>query len=296
MLQIYAKKLRKDLSWNEELPLEIDLILTGGAFNGSYLIGALIYLKELERNNYIRVSRISGVSISSIFGLLYIMDDFTKIERLYKNIAEEWCTQQRLSKIKQLRNLLGKEIAEKYYLANDRLFISYNNITTREKKTICNYNNSDELYDAIICSCFIPFYIDNQLCYQEKYTDGITPFIFPENGRKRLFIDLFTKNKWKHMFSIEGEQTPTYRMLNGLLDIHAFFWKSKGISTMCSYVEKWQLYDYVKYNILIYLEKTMLLILYILYHVMKKCKKKGLDKKYHILYRKINEIYKIIMK
>lgn len=295
MLKTYANKLIDDL-YNTEEPINIDLILTGGAFNGSYLVGALIYLKELEKRNYIRICRISSVSISSLFGLLYIMDDFTNIDKLYKFIAKEWCENKRLSKIKQLYNLLGKKIIEKYYLANDRLFISYNNITTLQKTTISNYNNYDELYDAIIRSCFIPFYIDNQICYKEQYVDGMTPFIFPENGRKRLFIDLLTKNKWKYMFSIEGENTPTYRMLDGLLDIHVFFWKSKGISTMCSYIEKWTIYDYIKYYTFLYFEKVGIVLLYIFHHIIEKYYKKKYYKKYNLLYQKLQEIYQIIMK
>lgn len=296
MLKIYANKLIDDLYNNTEEPIEIDLILTGGAFNGSYLFGALIYLKELEKRNYIRICRISSVSISSIFGLFYIMDDFTKINKLYKYFATEWTEHKRLSKIKQLSNLLGKKITEKYYLANDKLFISYNNITTLQKNTISTYPTSDHLYDAIICSCFIPFYIDNTICYKEQYVDGISPFIFPENGRKRLFIDLLTKNKWNHMFSIEGEQTPTYRMLDGLLDIHVFFWKSKGISTMCSYIEKWSIYHYTKYNLSLYFEKLLMILLYVLYHMIEKCQKNGFNHKYNILSEKIRKIYKIIMK
>jgi len=55
-------------------PLRIDLVLDGGLFNGSYLIGALQFLKELERRKYIRVDRISGASIGSIVGLAYLSD------------------------------------------------------------------------------------------------------------------------------------------------------------------------------------------------------------------------------
>ena len=49
-----------------EKPQRIDIVLGGGAFNGSYLIGALFFLKEMEKRNYIIVERISGCSIGSI--------------------------------------------------------------------------------------------------------------------------------------------------------------------------------------------------------------------------------------
>jgi predicted acylesterase/phospholipase RssA len=50
------------------------LILDGGAFNGSYLIGALLFLKEMEKRNYICVDKISGCSVGSAIGLLYFLD------------------------------------------------------------------------------------------------------------------------------------------------------------------------------------------------------------------------------
>jgi len=36
---------------NTDKPTQIDLILGGGAFNGSYLIGALFFLKEMEKRS-----------------------------------------------------------------------------------------------------------------------------------------------------------------------------------------------------------------------------------------------------
>ena len=35
-------------------PVVIDLVLDGGVFNGSYLVGALYFLKEMEKRKYIK--------------------------------------------------------------------------------------------------------------------------------------------------------------------------------------------------------------------------------------------------
>ena len=51
---------------NEALPMNIDLILDGGAFGGSYTLGSMYYLQELVVRNKIVINRISGVSIGSI--------------------------------------------------------------------------------------------------------------------------------------------------------------------------------------------------------------------------------------
>jgi hypothetical protein len=42
---------------NNKNPIQIDLILDGGIFNGSYLIGALYYLKQLEERKIIKINQ-----------------------------------------------------------------------------------------------------------------------------------------------------------------------------------------------------------------------------------------------
>ena len=56
MINEYIHKLMDNLPeniTNRKKPLKLDLILGGGAFNGSYILGALFFLKELERKKYI---------------------------------------------------------------------------------------------------------------------------------------------------------------------------------------------------------------------------------------------------
>jgi len=52
---------------------DVNLVLDGGIFNGSYLIGALHFLKEMELKKYIKIHKISCCSISSVCALLYKM-------------------------------------------------------------------------------------------------------------------------------------------------------------------------------------------------------------------------------
>jgi len=57
MINEYAIKLIEnmpDCVKNHDTPLVLDIILDGGAFNGSYLLGALYFLKEMERRGYVR--------------------------------------------------------------------------------------------------------------------------------------------------------------------------------------------------------------------------------------------------
>ena len=76
MIHQYVTKLVDNLPdeiKNRNTPARLDLVLDGGMFNGSYLVGALHFLKEMERRNYVRVERISGASIGASVGFLYFL-------------------------------------------------------------------------------------------------------------------------------------------------------------------------------------------------------------------------------
>ena len=88
MISEYVNKLIENLP-NEmktnKLPLKLDIVLDGGVFNGSYLIGALYFLKEMEKRNYIYIERVSSCSIGSIVGLLYFIDDSLNVKAISCN-------------------------------------------------------------------------------------------------------------------------------------------------------------------------------------------------------------------
>ena len=56
-----------------------NLLLDGGAFNGGYMFGSLIFIKQLENKNLIKINKISGTSIGSIIGLAYFTNTLNKL-------------------------------------------------------------------------------------------------------------------------------------------------------------------------------------------------------------------------
>jgi len=245
-----------------EKPLRIDLVLGGGAFNGSYLMGALFFLKEMEKRNYIVIERISGCSIGSIAGLLYILDDLDKIFVLYKYLSKKFKKKHNLSFIKEVKQILNytntDNICEKI---NNKLYICYNNVKSIKKIVKNKYKTYDDLCNIIIRSCFIPYLIDENFSYENKYIDGITPYFF-ENGsnKKILFLDLYTFDKFKYLINIQNEKTNYHRVLYGLLEIHTFFIK-KTNTDMCSYVNQWTVFDKLYNYFKLILEKIIVYII-----------------------------------
>ena len=92
MIQQYIEKFIKNLPENfknNKNPIKLDLVLDGGIFNGSYLIGALYFLKEMEKRNYVKICRISGCSIGSIVAFIYIIDCLDILESLYDTTLKQ---------------------------------------------------------------------------------------------------------------------------------------------------------------------------------------------------------------
>jgi hypothetical protein len=219
-------------------PLRIDLVLDGGLFNGSYLIGALQFLKELERRKYIRVDRISGASIGSIVGLAYLSDTLDSMPDLYNIVYNEIKNSNTMSCIQDLKNKL-KHDDDLCNKLNNKLYVSYNNIKSRNKVVKCVYKNNDDVFDTISKSCHLPFVIDGKLLYKNKYLDGVNPYMFkPCPNKKILYLDLFGYDKMFNFFNVKNEKTNYHRILSGMLDIHNFYIKQSD-TPMCSYVNDW---------------------------------------------------------
>jgi hypothetical protein len=263
----YANKLIENLPMRFT-PQRIDLVLGGGLFNGSYLAGAMYFLKEMERRNYIRVERISGCSVGSLVGLLYCIDSLDIMETIYNTLYLGVQITRDFSILKNIREILDKRINEEsLQKVNRKLYITYHNIEKRTKPVRREYTSVDDLVDTVIRSCFIPGAIDGNLLYKEKYMDGMFPYMFsPKQDKRILYLDLHGYDKIYNIACAKNERTNCHRILSGLLDIHTFYIKQSNTS-MCSYVDNWGIYhrafDFCRHLIIAIIVRIIYLIAYI---------------------------------
>lgn len=274
MINDYVIKLIENLPddlKNSKTPLRLDLVLDGGIFNGSYLVGALYFLKEMEKRNYITIERISGCSIGSAVAILYFIDALDMMSPLYDIVKKEFQNGYKLPTIKELKihlkDRIPSNICEK---VNGKLYICYNNIKKGKKMIKSSYKDIDEIFDTIIKSSFIPYLIDGNFLYDNKYIDGMNPYIFNnESGKKILYLDLYGYDKIGNLLNVKNENSNFHRILSGLLDIHNFYIKQSD-TQMCSYVNDWSVnnktFNYVK----ILFEKIMINFIYILIYFKSK--------------------------
>ena len=270
LVEDYVYKLIENLPDKSKNLGKIDLVLDGGMFNGSYLVGALYFLKEMEKRKYVQIDRISGCSIGSIIGFLYYIDALDLMTKLYEEFNNEFKNNFTLTMItnckKYLEHRIPHDICSKI---NGKLYICYNNIKKRKKVIKYNYKNVDDIIDTMIKSCFFPFIINNNILYKNKYIDGINAYIFDKNPSKKiLYIDLLGYDKFTYTLNIKNEKTNFHRILSGLLDIHSFF--IKGSNTyMCSFVNEWNIIYSLNHKFKYLFEKIIVYIIYLINYCKK---------------------------
>jgi len=288
MIDDYVYKLIENLPDESKKLQRIDLVLDGGIFNGSYLVGALYFLREMEKRKYVKIERISGCSIGSIVAFLYLIDSLDLMPKLYNIVKDEFKHNLSLNFIKKLKIYLKDRIPHDICeIVNGKLFICYNDIKKNKKFVKSKYKNIDEIIDTIIKSCYVPFLIDNNILYKNKYIDGINAHIFTiQPNKKILYMDLMGYDKFIYSLNIKNEKSNFHRILTGLLDIHSFYIK-KSNTSMCSFVNDWNIVNKCYYNFRLLLEKIIIYI-FILTNYFKKYISK--DIKDNILFQILSKI------
>ncbi len=286
---------------NSKNPIVIDLILDGGVFNGSYLLGALLYLKEMEKRKYIKIERISGCSIGSLAAFIYLIDKLECMDKLYDIFFNNFKNDYKLNKFINLSTYLDKYIPNNVCeIVNGRLFVSYYNIIKNKKIVKNKYKNKHDIINTIIKSCFVPYLINGEQLYKNKYIDGINPYIFDNNciynnNKKILFLDLFGLDKINNLINIKNEKTNYHRILCGLLDLHYFFIKNKSTS-MCSYINDWNIINKIHIKIKIIIEKIIVYIISFSIYLKKYIKFNLNDSIiYKIISKIIYDLYVILL-
>lgn len=231
--------------------IDIDLIISGGAFNGAYGFGIIMYLKQLEKEKKIKINKISGSSVGALLGFILICDitDKLKMEKLYlklqKNLKEEGNLKNMKIMIKKIVNLIIKN-KEDISKLNNRLYINKTNIKDNKDIVISSYNSNKEIIDNLTASCFIPYLTDGKKRFKNKYIDGLYPYIF-KNKNKIIFINIHTFRKLKKMIVTSNEESAMTRIIEGILDINLFLTQRKSI--MCSWINDWKILDFLIYRI-----------------------------------------------
>lgn len=249
----------------------IDLILSGGAFNASYLIGCLYFIHEMCERGLICVNKVSTCSASSMVGLLFIVDKLDIfIEKMYELLVASFkknrnviFDEESLSVIiKIIEEVLPDDVLSRI---NGRLYITYYDVIKCEQIVKSSFEDVSDIIKTIRRSCFIPYITMDKLLEENRYVDGGTPYIFDkEFGVNRIYINLLSNvDKIKDAMIIKRDKIVMHRILDGILDVHNFFFKCKKTS-MCCYVEDWSILRMMEFKMLEWRLYAICIILYVI--------------------------------
>ena len=183
----------------------INIILSGGAFNASYMAGCLYFLNELKDKELISINKISTCSASALLGLLFMInktDIF--VDKLYKycedSFRENKCVIFSEDSMCCLLEMIKAELPENILdTINNKLYITYYDVIECRRIVKSKYNTVDELLSVIRRSCFIPYFTMDKALEGGRYLDGGTPYIFKsedcEEKIKNLYINVITRDK-----------------------------------------------------------------------------------------------------
>lgn len=240
-------------------PFEIDLVLEGGGFNGSYELGILLFLRELERKGYIQFNRFSGASIGAILAVAFLANDLDDYIEMYSSMRESWRETMNFKVIQERIRTLCDRITPELFetLKEDTLYITYYNFDTQKQIIQSSYESVDDIYYSLLKTCYLPYLMDNTLTYfheNQYFIDGGQPFIFHNREKslykKIMYISINQIHQMYKSLSIKHEQNPYGRILAGLLDCYEFFKDGCMKPTIyCSFVNDWTMVDYISLRI-----------------------------------------------
>jgi len=262
----YIKALVENADTNN-IPKELNVIFDGGIFNGVMAAGIALYIKTLEQQQKIKINKISGCSAGALIALWFICgckeSSIHYLEKLIKNFKEDF----NFSQLKNLlhdfvNNLFANNLTtstskmkdslsnntkdtkdntkDMLTILNNRLFINYYDTQEHKQIIVSTYNTKEEIVQSLMRSCFIPYIMDGNARCDERYMDGMVPYLFKDKC-ETLFVKLVTFNKCSRALVLKSEANIHFRLITGVTDANNFF--TTGQSDMCLYIKNRSYYD-----------------------------------------------------
>jgi len=259
ILEDYVRAVAKNVPYPIADP--IDLVIGGGAFNGAYGLGAVLVVRELEKQKKLRIERVSGCSVGGLLALSYFKDISREVENAFSAMRECLRTKGCMCDLRTTIAALVERAFpgdESPAVLDGRLFLTHTDLDAMSCVVTSTYPSKDALVDALFRSAYVPMLIDGGVTLDDKYVDGVVPHLFKDGKRDSLYINLVDYSTVIKAVVTRNEANPHYRVMQGAADASHFF--VEGNSRMCSWVSRWGM---AKFGIhrMIFLISTIVVLL-----------------------------------
>jgi len=236
---------------SKKLPKNVNLIFDSGAVNGLLGVGAALYIHHLQEKKYIRVNKVSGCSIGSIIAVWYLCGCPDLIYDFLEDLFNDYKTNKNFFIYEKIiKNSIYKLFDnDDLSLLNTILHINYYDTKEHKQCIISNFSNRAHLIECILRSSHIPYITSNVYKFNDRYIDGISPYIFElhdkdkENECKNIFIKLIDLQNPLKALTVKNEKNIYTRLLKGVSETNDFF--VNNTTSLCLYTScfiKTQLY------------------------------------------------------
>jgi hypothetical protein len=272
---------------------DVNLILDGGAFSGSYILGTLYYIKELEKLNRINIKKMSGCSIGSILCILYKLNDLDYCCEVYTKIREYFKIHGNLCILQDIMSDLLTRMPEKFYRkCNNKIFLSYYDVKNNRSVVKKKFKNNSDLIETMYRSSYIPFICGRHILYKNRYIDGLKPYVFPKE--KTIFVNLCMDYKClTGMLNIRNEVNNMERIMTGILDIHTFLLTGNPTS-MCYFTDNMTYSQKILHIFRLLIINIIISISYLMYHGYQSIKNNQSFMKYNDIIKILKTYFKKI--
>jgi hypothetical protein len=272
LLKKYIDALTVNIN-DKHLHKHVNLIFDSGAVNGLMGIGAAMYINTLKHKGYIHVNKISGCSIGSIIAIWFIFDC---PEKMYYYVSLLFSYYKKHNNFYIYHKIINKVIYELFSsddmsIINNKLYINYYDTIKHINKVVTIFKNREHLIQCIIRSSHVPFFTCNQYKIQDRYIDGISPYIFNNNDNndnseieyKNIIVKLINLHNPIKSINIKYESNIYTRIIRGIVETNDFF--INDVNSICNIYNSNRLCYYVNYRITINLFIRKYFILFFIF-------------------------------
>ena len=155
----------KIINENDNRILDLDITMSGGAFNSNYLVGCLYFLREMQEKRLIRIHRMSSCSASSLIAFLFLTNNLELFQdKLYEMIVTSFrsnktfiFTESNFQSITDtIKSLLPPDDETTLKMVNKKLYITYFDVKRRRKIVKKKYKTVKDIFETIKKSSYIP--------------------------------------------------------------------------------------------------------------------------------------------
>ncbi|XP_077991575.1 patatin-like phospholipase domain-containing protein 4 [Glandiceps talaboti] len=172
-----------DVTLNSSQTDDVDISFCGCGFLGIYHIGVATSLFQNGGDFVHRLKRYAGASAGSLaaVALATMPDKLDKCRDMIYNMAKETRSKTLgaltpgFNLSSKLHDLLDDLLPpDAHQLASNKLHISVTSLHGKKNRLISNFDTREELIQALLCSCHIPYYMGRKFprFQGQKYMDG----------------------------------------------------------------------------------------------------------------------------